>query len=889
MHDWASEIRPRLAGLRLSPAREASIVDELSQHLSDRRDELIVEGVDPETATALTRAELDRADLLAPRLGTLRQAQWHSSPPPGVADGGLFTGLWQDLRYTWRTLRRNPLVTVIAVLTLMFGIGLNTSMFAFMNALLFRPLPFQEPANLVRVFRTTAENQSGGFSPAEYLALRQAKSELGRFAAYRSSNLALSDANRSADWFQVSADLFDVLGVQPTHGRSFRPADEAPGNDRVVLISTALWQDLFAGAADVVGRTIQATGGTYEVIGILPPSASDHRLFGPVGLFSPLSFNDAARTDRTSHTITVLGRRGPGVPDAQMQAFIASMGARTAADSPGTSAGTGWRSEGLPDSNTGRTGRAILAMLLGLSACVLLIACSNLANLLLARSIDRAREFAVRTALGASRLQLIRTVALESLILAAAGGAGAVLVAAWTLNWLQSVVVDGGGPSIPMDWRVLAFAVAASLSTVLFCSFAPALFTRRISTSDTLKSGGRGATAARGHIRARNAFLVGQFALAMILLAGAAFFVRGALAMWSQQYGWSADGVTQAEFGLPEGPYPEDADVIEFQQRAIARLKRTPGVEFVSISYGLPYMGLRGTAHYVGDADEATPLTAKYNGITASYFDVTGTRLVAGRVFNDTDTAASSRVAIISESMARRLFPEGSSLGRRVASAGAEPRRWMEVVGVVADVRSIDFAKEPAPFQLYQPTTQDPRRGLMLAVRVGAGSPGAIIPAIRSAIAEIDPNLVVRRLRTATNSMQEVTSSISLVARLLTVFALLGLLLAALGIYGAMTRMVAQRTDEIGLRMALAAQVRNVLGLVLASGARIVAIGVAIGLVGAFALSRLLGSMLPSMETSSGLVGSAATALLTAVALLACYLPARRATRVDPIVALRSE
>lgn len=889
MHDWASEIRPRLASLRLSPAREASIVDELSQHLADRRQELIDEGADPETATALTRSELDRADLLAPRLGALRQAQWQMPPQPGVAEGRLFTGLWQDLRYTFRTLRRSAVVTVIAVLTLVFGIGLNTSMFAFMNALLFRPLPFQEPANLVRVFRTTAENKSGGFSPAEYLALRQAESELGRFTAYRPSNLTLSDFNQPVEWFQVSANLFDVLGVQPTQGRSFRPEDETPGNDRVVLISTALWQDLFAGAADVVGRTVQASGVTYEVIGVLPPSAGDPRLFGRVGLFSPLSFNDAARIDRTTRTISVLGRRGPGIPDARMQAFIASMGARMAADSPAANAGTGWRSEGLPDSNTGRTGRAILAMLLGLSAFVLLIACSNLANLLLARSIDRAREFAVRTALGASRMQLIRTVVLESLVLAAAGGAGAVLLAAWTTNWLQSVVVDGGGPAIPMDWRVLVFAAAVSLSTVLFCSVGPALFTGRISTSDTLKSGGRGATAARGHIRARNAFLVGQFALAMILLAGAAFFVRGALLMWSQQYGWSADGVAQAEFALPTERYPEDADIIAFQQRAIARLRRTPGVESVSIAYGLPYMGLRGTAHYVGDGEESRPLTVKINGVSPSYFDVTGTRLVAGRVFDESDTATSPRVAIISETMAHRLFPDGSSLGRRVAGADGESRVWMAVIGVVADVRPIDFAQEPVPFQLYQPTTQDPRRGLMLAVRVGGGTPGAIVPAMRSAIAELDPDLVVRRLGTATNRMQEVTTSMSLVARLLTVFAVLGLLLAALGIYGAMTRMVAQRTDEIGLRMALGAQARNVLGLVLASGARIVGIGIAIGLVGAFALSHLLGSMLPSMETSSGLVGSGATAILTAVALLACYLPARRATRVDPIVALRSE
>jgi predicted permease len=565
------------------------------------------------------------------------------------------------------------------------------------------------------------------------------------------------------------------------------------------------------------------------------------------------------------------------------------MGARMAADFPAANARTGWRSEGLPKSNTGPTGRALVAMLLGLSGFVLLIACSNLANLLLARAIDRAREFAVRTALGASRLQLIRTVAVESLLLAAAGGAGAVLVATWTSNWLQSVIVDGGGPAIPMDWRVLSFAAAVSLLTVLFCGIAPASFTGRISTNDTLKSGGRSATAARAHIRVRNVFIAGQFALAMILLAGAAFFVRGTMQMLSQHYGWNAERVVQAEFVLPTGRYPADEDIVAFQPRVIERLARIPGVESVSVSYGLPFMGLRGTGHYVGDVEGTPGLTAKINGVSPRYFDVTGTRLAAGRVFNEHDTAASTRVAIISESMARQLFPGGNPLGRRVASAGSETRAWMEVVGVVADVRSIDVAQEPAPFQLYRPTTQDPHRGWTLAVRIAAGSPGAMVPSIRSAIAELDSDLSMRRVMTATNRMQEVTTSMSLVSKLLMAFAVLGLLLAALGIYGAMTRMVAQRSDEIGLRMALGAQVRNVLGLVLGSGVRIVAIGVGIGLVGAVALSRLLGSMLPGMETNGLLVGSAATAILTAIALLACYLPARRATHVDPIMALRSE
>ena len=329
---------------------------------------------------------------------------------------------------------------------------------------------------------------------------------------------------------------------------------------------------------------------------------------------------------------------------------------------------------------------------------------------------------------------------------------------------------------------------------------------------------------------------------------------------------------------------------IAFQQRAIERLMRIPDVEAASVSYGLPYMGLRGIAHYVGDADEAGPaVTARINGITPSYFEVTGTRLIAGRTFATTDTHTSPRVAIISDSMARRLFGNRNAVGRRVAAASTERGPWMEVVGVVSDVRSIDFAQEPAPHQLYQPTTQDPRRGLMLALRAATGRPAAIVPAVQAAVAELDPDLTARRLATATVRMREVTTSMSLVTRLLSAFAVLGLLLSALGIYGAMARMVAQRTDEIGLRMALGARARHALGLVFASGGRLVALGIAFGLAGAFGLSRLLASVFPSMQIDSGIAGLSATGILAAAALLACYLPARRAARIDPIVALRSE
>ena len=378
--------------------------------------------------------------------------------------------------------------------------------------------------------------------------------------------------------------------------------------------------------------------------------------------------------------------------------------------------------------------------------------------------------------------------------------------------------------------------------------------------------------------------------MAMVLVAGASFFLRGTAEMLSQHYGWRSDGVAQADIFLPEDGYPQDRDVLAFQRLAVARLERIPGVAAASISYGLPYKGLRGVNRYVGEGTgSASALTARINGISSAYFDVTGTRLTAGRVFTPADSSTSSKVAIISEAMARRLFPDGRALGRRIASAGAEPRVWMDIVGIVEDVRSIDLAQEPAPFQLYQPIAQDPRRHLVLAVRANRGAPTIAAGAIRSAITELDAGLVARRLMTATDAMADVTTSMSLISRLLAAFAALGLLLAALGIYGAMTRMVAQRTDEIGLRMALGAQVRDVLGVVLGSGARVIAIGMGIGLVGAFGLSAGLGALLPSMARDTGSAGAIAIAALIAAAGLACYLPARRAATVDPMVALRRE
>ena len=890
MRSWTPELRARLASLRLTPEREAAIIEELSQHLDDRRQEMIAGGLTADAATAAILIELQNADRLTARLGSLRQAHTPAPPQPGAR----FSGLWQDLRYAFRTLGRQPVFALVALLTLSFGIGLNTAMFSFLNALLLRPLPFPDASQLVRVYRTSPQNQHGGFSPADYLALREDEAGFGRFAAYRQSNVTFSEPGRATQWLRVSANLFDVLGVPPALGRMFHPDEEIGGQHRIVVISHALWRDRFASAPDIIGRTLLGNDQPYEIVGVLPPAAGDHRLFGQVGIFSPLGFDDESRRARSTHPINILGRRDAGVSPSAGDAFIASFGARMAADFPQDNEKTGWRSEGLPQSATGPAGRVLLGMLLGLSGCVLLIACSNLANLLLARTIERTREFAVRAALGASRLQLIRTLVLESLILAAVGGAGALFVASSTTSWLRSVIANGGGPSFefPMDWRVLSFALGVSLLTLFFCGIGPALFTSRISTNETLKSGGRGTTADRRQQRVRHALIIGQFALAMTLLAGAGFFIRGAANLLTSHYGWNADQVVQGDISLPSARYPKGESITAFHRRLIERVQQLPGVTAVSVSYGLPYVGLRGDGRFVveapGTAGRGPEFSAKWNGITPSYFDVTGTRLVAGRRFQR------RRHVVVSQGRDRQrddgadAVPGGAALGARIGGATETPD-WMEVVGVVADVRSIDVAQAPASFQLYQPAAQDPRHDFMVAARTAGVAGGSVSASIGAAVADLDPDLTVRALMPVTARMQEVTSQMALMQQLLMAFAVLGLLLASLGIYGAMARMVAHRTNEIGLRMALGAQVSHVVGLVFRSGGRIVAIGAGAGLLGAFGLSRLLASVLPTMETDSSLVGVAGAALLTAVAFAACYVPARRATRVNPVDALRAE
>ena len=805
-----------------------------------------------------------------------------------------------DLRFAIKSLRRSPGFTLIAIITLGLGIGANTSMFSILNGYMLRPAPYAERDLLDRIYRATREDSRGGFSPADYLDLKSEMSGYGEIAAYASSDMSLSEPDKPAemaDGLRVSANLFSTLGTRPALGRSFRPDEEIFGNHRVLVISDRYWQNRFGGDAHIIGRTVRVDGEPHEIVGVLPANFSDWRHLSWVDVFRPLGFDEREVRDRSSTRLRLVGRRSATLSRAQAEAFIANFGRRLARDFPAANAESAWRTIAIDDSFLPKDARVIIGMLIGLSGFVVLIACSNLANLLLARTMARAREFAVRSALGASRSQMLRPLFLESLLLALAGGIGAVFVALWTFDWFAVASAadnyNGVGVAFSLDWRVLGWAFGACLFTAVAFGVAPAHFALRLDPNGTLKSGGRGTTGDRGHRRLRHVLIVGQFALAMVLLAGAALFVRGLHEINNRRHGWQSDHLVTGTVVLPTTTYPGDQKITDFERLALERLEALPGVASASVSYSMPFFGLSETRKYLVEGRE-TPQpghepAAAINGVTPHYFETVGTRLLSGRPFNEGDTVTSPKVFIINQAMARGLFGGESPLGRRIAQAGGKTVEWGEIVGVVGDVESIFADRIAVTYQVYQPVVQEPRRFNEIAVRTAGAAPSAVVDGIRATIMSLDADLPVRRLESAQARITRANYQEGVLSSVLSSLAVLGLGLASLGVYGVIARTVAQRTGEFGIRLALGAQAGDIIRLVLTSGAKLALIGSALGLLGAFGVSRALAAGFPGMRMNSVPVLIGATVLLIAIAQIAGYLPARYASRISPTEALRAE
>ena len=865
--------------------QEAELDAEMQFHLDQLTAEFRAEGMSEGEARQAARREFGTAEVY-------REETRDAWRPPGLAD------LWRSVRFAGRSLARSPGFTLVAVLTLALGIGANTAMFSVMHEILLRPLPYRDSEQLDNIVRVTAQNPKGLVSVADYIDLLAAPGVYDQVAAFVDADMSLAAPGRPAEFargLRVSANFFATAGVLPGLGRDFRADEETPGRNRVLVISHRCWVNRFGGVADIVGRAVRVDGEPHEIIGVLPESFSDWRYLGWIDLFRPLGLSRDEITDRRTPALELMARRAPAVSAAEASGFVAQFGERLATDHPDENAGASWRAIPLEVVKSGDTAAVSLTMLIGLSGFVLLIACSNLANLLLARTMARAREFALRAALGASRLQLLRPLIFETLLLALAGGVGAVLVALWGTDWLTAASTDDQGVQVifPLVWSVLGWAFVVSLITALAFGLAPALFAMRLDLNATLKSGARGTTGDRGHLRLRQGIIIGQFALATVLLTGAILFVRGLDDLNNSREGWESDDLVTGTVLLPETAYATPVAIIAFQQQTLQRLAALPGAQSVSLSYTMPFFGWAESRKFRVEGQEIPESgrepAAVINGVSADYFVTVGTRLLAGRMFDARDTADAPRVFVINQNMAENLFGEASALGRRLAWLDGGALKWGEIVGVVRDVRSVFPGADRVRFQLYQPLVQEPRLKCEIAVRTAGVAPSALVTGIRKTVTEIDPDLPLRKLTSANARIERANYQVGVLGGMLTSFAVLGLALSSLGIYGAIARTMAQRTSEFGIRLALGAEVRDIKRLVLMTGVKLSLVGSGIGLFGAIGVTRLMAAGFPRISQESAPVIVVVTVLLLGVALVASYLPARNAGRINLCDALRAD
>ena len=806
--------------------------------------------------------------------------------------------MFASLRFAARSLIRSPGFTLLAIITLGLGIGANTAMFSIFNSILLKPLPYPESARLDRIDRATAQNPQGRVSPADFLDLQREMHSYGEIAAYSLGDTSLSEPGQPAELvraLRATANLFATLRVQPALGRDFLRRENIHGNDRVRIISQRCWQLRFGGRADVIGHSVRIDGEAHEIVGVLPAWFNDWRHFGPFDFFRPLALDRQKSADRRSTNLRLIGRRSDKVARTEAEGFIANFGARLAADFPEVNAGSTWRVVPLNSTIMQKTGRAMVTMLIGLSAFVLLIACSNLANLLLARTMAQAREFAVRAALGASRMQLLRPLVAESLLLAFAGGVFSTIVAGWVTDWLSFKSIGENGERIVFvfDWHVFAWAFGAALVTAVAFGLAPALFALRLNVNHTLKSGARGSTGGVGHRRFRQALIVGQFALAMILLTGAALFVRGLDELNKSREGWRSEHVVSGTVVLPAAGYGDPDKIAGFHRLTLERLQAVPGVASASISSFTPFFNWADIRKYlVAGRDLPKPgqePAAVVNSISPRYFETFATPILAGRAFKETDTLAAPKVFIISQATATVLFGNDNPLGRRIAQTGTIPAQWGEIVGVAANVKSVLPDPGPVTLQVYQPMAQDPRPYNEIAIRTTGVPPAALVQSVKEVMTQLDPDLPVRQLQTADATIERANYQTALLRDILGSFALLGLGLASLGIYGVIARTMAQRAGEFAIRFALGACIRDITRMILVSGVKLALIGSVLGLLGALAVARFLATANPAMHLNRPSTLVATTLLLIAVALVASWIPARRAARINPIEALRAE
>jgi putative ABC transport system permease protein len=816
----------------------------------------------------------------------------------------------QDLRYAVRMLLKKPGFTMIAILALALGIGANTAIFSVVNAVLLRPLPYQHPDRLVMVWQRLAGASAYPQLPCsapDYIDYRDQTRTLENVAAFDNASFTLvtSAGSERISGTRVSANLFPLLGIPPLRGRVFTTAEDQFGHDNVVVLSYGTWERRFGSDPDVRGKTLVLDQKPYQVIGVMPKEfdfPAQGILNGPTPefwipmAFAPDQIGPDGRGD--NYNIRTIARRKPGVTIQQASADVDRISHRIYASYPPAIQKLFSLDGFVTDLHQQAVGnvRILLLVLLGAVGFVLLIGCANVANLLLAKAAGRRREVAIRTALGAGRLRLVRQLLTESALLGLTGGAVGLLIAYW-MTQLMIQFSPGDVPRLAeaqLNLPVLAFTLAISILTGLLFGLAPALQVSKANLNTDLKEGSRGAAAFR-RSRLRSVLVVAEVALSLVLLAGAGLLLRSFVKLRNVPLGFNPDHLLTMSVALPETKYQTKVQVQSFYSDLIERTQALAGVKSAAVATGLPLMGqwdIVITPENRVDNGEKSLTTAFFAGVTPSFHRTLGISLLKGRRFTDADDERGPAVAIVNESMARRYWPNQEVLGKRFKWGPADSKRsWITVVGVVANLKENSLATDVGPggyLPIPQIPRESPRLGFHLAVRTSS-EPTAIVSNLRQIVRSLDPEVPLFQVRTMQDVLSESVAPRRFNMLLLAAFAGLALLLASIGIYGVMSYSVSQYTHEIGIRMALGARATDVLQLIVRQGMALVLIGLAAGAAGALALTRVMSSLLFDVKPWDPLTLTSVSVLLGAVAFAASYIPARRATRVDPMIALRYE
>lgn len=895
---WRYTIPLRLRSLFRRRQTDIELDDEVRDHIERKTEEYVAQGLASEEAHRQALLELRGIEQTKEKCRDTRHVSW-------IQD------VVQDSHFAFRMLRKSPGFTSVAVLTLALGIGASTAVFSLVDAVLLKPLPFPQAERIVFPWRLPPRGFVLGYdkipwSRVDFLFLSQESKTFEDLGAFQSDSFNLTGSGEPVrvDGLRASAGLFPSLGVSPALGRTFTDEEDRPGNEHEVILSDALWRSRFGGDPGILGRAIDLNGAPYTVIGVMPRGFAFPRgnempasfTFPPqVQLWVPLALNRGPLLPYESYGLAVIGRLKPGVTVTQAQADMDSMTKPLQDLHPTDRNSFASQVTPLARQTAGDT-RQPLLLILAAVGVVLLIACSNVASLLLMRSLNRKREFTVRAALGAAGPRLIRQLLTESLVLAGLGGLAGTLVAKAAI-FAVKILGPSGIPRLDeagLDIRVLIFTLGVTVLTGVLFGLAPALGATRGNLVESLKSGGHRSGVSQGAQKIRNSLLVSQIALALVLVIATGLLTRTFYRLLGVDPGFQAAHVLTSGLSLPASKYPDQAHIVPVYQEILRHLQTLPGVQSAGLTDIIPLNGATdGTRIRFSDRPGTTgpdSPRADYIVVSPGYFSAVGTPILRGRAFLDTDTANSMPVAIVSATFVKKYWPDGQDpIGKQIAPKDpAYP--LATIVGIAADVKHLSLRDAPSP-GMYVPYTQKiwtPLLTMNVILRT-AQDPASIAASAREAIHSVDPDLPIANVKTLDNIVDDSMAQPLFAVLLLGAFGGLAILLVAVGMYGVVSYSVAQRTQEIGIRMALGAQRRNVLQSVLGQGGRLAAVGIVTGLVVAIGVTRLMSSFLYGVGATDPLTFAGVATLLAIVALAACYIPARRAMKVDPMIALRYE